>query len=539
MKVRLGFALAFGAVLAIGACAPATGSDESPPEKELSLRAGDDLQRALDRARPGDVITLEAGATFTGPFTLPAKPGDEWITLRSSDESRLPPAGVRVGPSHADPMPKLEAASDTVIATEPGAHHYRFVGIEIRPRAGTFVYSLVTLGSNETSSERLPHHILFERCYLHGDPKRGTRRGIALNSRETEILDSYFADFKEVGADSQAIAGWNGAGPFRIENNYLEGAGENVMFGGADPSIRNLVPADIVIRRNDFKKPLAWKEGEPTYQGTPWTVKNLLELKNARRVVVEGNLFDQNWEHAQNGFAILFTVRNQDGGAPWSVVEDVTFANNVVRHTGSGINILGRDNSFPSGQTRRIAIRNNLFEDVGGGRWGGDGRLFQILDGAANVTIEHNTAFHTGNIITAEGQPHIGFVFRDNIVLHNDFGIVSAALFPGGDFRRNVIVGGSRFTLPPGNFFPRSLDKVGFVDYESGQYRLAKSSPYRNAASDGKDVGVDFARLEAARGQPDKQPSPAPLGSQPDKFSRRADSPLVSTEPLFPVKVGH
>ena len=150
-----------------------------------------------------------------------------------------------------------------------------------------------------------------------------------------------------------------------------------------------------------------------------WAVKNLFELKNARRVLVEGNLFEYNWPHAQNGFAILFTVRNQDGGAPWSVVEDVTFANNVVRHVGAGINILGHDDIHPSQQTRRIAIRNNLFADVGGAL--GYGRLFQLLDGTRDVIIEHNTAFQTGSRCSAAiDAPHTGFVFENNIVLAND-----------------------------------------------------------------------------------------------------------------------
>ena len=165
---------------------------------------------------------------------------------------------------------------------------------------------------------------MFDRCYLHGDPKRGSRRGILMNSRSTAVVDSYFSDFKEVGADSQAVAGWNGSGPFKIVNNFLEGAGENLMFGGADPSIPDLVPSDIEIRHNDFVKPLAWRQGDSAYAGVPWTVKNLFELKNARRVLVDGNLFERNWVHAQNGFAILFTVRNQDGRASISSVETTT-----------------------------------------------------------------------------------------------------------------------------------------------------------------------------------------------------------------------
>ena len=40
-------------------------------------------------------------------------------------------------------------------------------------------------------------------------------------------------------------------------------------------------------------------------------------------------------------YAIVFTPRNQDGGAPWSVVQQVQFTNNVVQHTASGFNIRG------------------------------------------------------------------------------------------------------------------------------------------------------------------------------------------------------
>ena len=66
---------------------------------------------------------------------------------------------------------------------------------------------------------------------------------------------------KQVAADSQAIAGWNGSGPFKIENNYLEAAGENVMFGGADPKIPQLVPSDIEFRYNHCAKPVSWQKG--------------------------------------------------------------------------------------------------------------------------------------------------------------------------------------------------------------------------------------------------------------------------------------
>ena len=207
----------------------------------IHVAAGADLQAAIDKAQPGDRITLDRGATYRGPFRLPRKEGNGWIVISTNDKGLAGSSG-RVSPSQASAMPKLVASTGSVVETDPAAHHYRLVGLEIAPTDGVYLRALMQIGAEEGPAEALPHHIIVDRCYLHGDPRRGARRGVALNSRESAVINSYLSDFKEVGADSQAIVGWNGPGPFRIANNYLEAAGENVMFGGADPTIDGLVP---------------------------------------------------------------------------------------------------------------------------------------------------------------------------------------------------------------------------------------------------------------------------------------------------------
>src|SRR5579864_2945789 len=46
-----------------------------PTGKTITVNAGGNLQTAINSALPGDVVVVQAGATFTGNFTLPAKTG--------------------------------------------------------------------------------------------------------------------------------------------------------------------------------------------------------------------------------------------------------------------------------------------------------------------------------------------------------------------------------------------------------------------------------------------------------------------------------
>ncbi len=290
--------------------------DTTPPTQTgqtISVAAGGNLQAALNSAQPGDTIELAAGATFTGNFVLPKKSGTGWVWIRTSAYGSLPPPGTRVAPGNASLMAKIVSPNTApALIFDFSASFYRFSGLEIATTWSSTQatnYQLIRLGNSPTGADRLrssqlPSDVVFDRCYIHGTSTGNVRRGIAMNSARTAVVDSYISDIHELGIESQALGSWNGPGPFKIVNNYLEAAGENVMFGGADPSIANLVPSDIEIRNNLFSKKLSWKSGDPSYAGIAWTVKNLLEFKNAGRVLVDGNAFEHSWVHAQNGFAV-------------------------------------------------------------------------------------------------------------------------------------------------------------------------------------------------------------------------------------------
>jgi hypothetical protein len=490
----------------------------------IDVQSGASLQEALNNAVCGDTIRLAQGATFTGNFILPVEHCSGWIVIRTSAlDSDLPQEGQRISPTYSRLLPKIVSPnSEPAISTRFGARFFRFVGLEITTTMDTVrseQYGLLDIGEDPTTglgatvASDLPHDITIDRCYIHGTPKGNVKRGVTLNGATLSVIDSYISDIHGVGQDTQAIVGWNGPGPFKIVNNELEGAGENVMFGGARPALVNNIPSDIEIRGNHFYKPLSWMVSSPSYAGIHWTVKNLLEFKIAQRVLITGNILEDNWVDGQAGFGFLVTPRTEMGTAPWIAVEDITFTYNVLRHTASGINIMGIDDGDPKQVVRgkRILIENNLLTDVDGKAWGnGGGRLFQVLSGADGVTIDHNTGFQSGVIVSADGTPSTHFVFQDNIAPHNAYGVMGSGFasgiasldhyFPNFVFQKNVIVniatsGVAESNYPSGNFFPSNWAVVQFVDSSNGNYSLALSSPYKNAGTDGKNLGADIAGL--------------------------------------------
>jgi carbohydrate binding protein with CBM6 domain len=589
-----------------------------------------DFQQALNASQPGDTILLRAGETFIGNFVLPAKSGSNTspILIRSdAPDSDLPAAGIRlVPPGYSganvvlNRLARLKGRGGAyrttpVLKAAASAHNYRLQFLDIDGVAQEGWGTLVEWGNNsdaQTTLDVVPYGIVLDRVYVHGHATKGQKRCIALNGASLDVLNSFVAMCAAVEIDAQAIAGFNGPGPFKISNNYLEGSTENILFGGADPKIPNLVPSDITITRNLFTKPVRWRNpvlvppsapavtsiagggslaatrhyftvvavmktegdeavsarsaetsvlvgtsgskvtltwsavsgadfyrvyrgtsaggenrymqsatgttsivytgsgettGTPPTQGKKWNVKNLLELKNARRVLIDGNIFEHSWAASQKGYAILLTPRNQSGTAPWSVVRDVTLTNNVIRHVAGAIVILGTDYEYPSQRTTAILIRNNLVYDVSS-TWGSE--HFLLMTGApVGVTVDHNTIHQEKLIILADGDPIPSFVLTNNIAPQNQYGILGsgagfgndalAAYFPNAIVRRNAIGGANPSLYPPDNFYPdMTTFNAQFMDVDANDFRLVAGSIFNGKGTDGRNLGVDFAALDAA-----------------------------------------
>jgi hypothetical protein len=501
------------ALLAVGASVAAGQSGST-----IVVAAGGNLQEALNQAQPGQIVQLQAGATFEGSFILPAKAGTGSITVRTSTPDAQLPADTRVGLAQEPLLPTLRSVNTMpALRTAAGARHWKLIGLRFLSAGGG---DIITLGDGAQRDRTLvPSNIVLDRVIVRGDATTGQKRGIALNSADTQILNSYIGGIRLAGQESQAIACWNGPGPFVIQNNYVEAGAIGILFCGAVPAIDQLVPTGITIRRNHIVRPVAWRGG-------PWMVKNLLELKNARDVRIDGNLLENNWEKDQAGFAVVFTPR-ASGTAPWSTIENVRFENNVVRHSGSALNVTGYDNLAPSRQLRGLVIRNNLFTDITHGTWGGTGVFLQIGDEAADVHVEHNTVLHTGHVVSVYGgtpsAPRVstGFRFTSNVVKHNAYGIYGNAVgtgtpalatyLPGSVVAGNVMAGGNATAYPAGNVFPTvEFLMAQFEAPAADDYRLIAGSTLR-ALPQGVP-GVDFDELQRAMSGQTGTPPLAPTG---------------------------
>ena len=535
-------------------------ADTPAPGATIQVAAGGDLQTALNSAQCGETIALQAGATFSGNFVVPAKTCDDghWIIVRTNaPDSALPPEGTRITPCFAgvaslpgrpsfacsstnNVMAKIvfEGVGSEPLELAPGVNHMRFLGLEItRTSPGNVIYDLVVLQNGGPAD-----HLVFDRDWIHGTTQDETTRGIALGgSTYVAVVDSFFTDFHCIAisgacGDAQAINGGLGdlpMGPYKIVNNFLEASAQNLMFGGGEAT---QVPQDMEIRGNHLFKPLLWMKGQPGFiggsNGNPFIVKNHLELKNGIRVLFEGNVLENNWGgFTQTGFSILLTPKNQNGTCPLCTVHDVTIRYGTISNVGNGL-VLGNgasDSGAVSQGAWNESIHDILIQNVSATTYSGAGFLLQEANGSPlsavhDVVINHVTIIGTdvgapmlvvGNGVTSPTMANFSWT---NNIFTADGGVISTGggstncAFQSGPlailqscfspyiFNHNVLIGAVK-TWPAGNFAPPTASAVEFAGSSAPSgisYQLLPSSPFAKAGSDGKDLGADMNAISQA-----------------------------------------
>lgn len=462
------------------------------PARQVRVAAGANLQAAIDAAQPGDELLLAPGATYVGNFILRNKGSSTaWITIRTDvSDAVLGSPGARMTPSRAasaNLAKILTGDNQSAIATDLSAHHWRLTGIEVGGTSSAQeINGIIRLGDGsgaQNSLSLVAHTLVIDRVYVHGLASQAVRRCVSLQSGTTAVVDSWISDCHSNNGDSQGIVGWNGPGPYLIKNNHIEGGHQGVFFGGADPAISNLSPSDISVIGNHITRPTSW--------AGVWQTKTIIETKNARRMLLEGNVIENVWADAQAGFAILLKSENQSGTAPWSQSTDITVRHNLIRNVGSGFNIAAKPGWADAVPAARISVVDNVIENLGRSPYTGDGIPLQILGGTYDVLVAHNSWSNTGNMaVSFDGGATTRTVIHSNILPHGWYGVKGSGTAtgtgtltvyaPGGVFSYDVMAGGDCAYYPATTSCPS----------------IIPSSP--GPGYDARTIGADRSKVSAA-----------------------------------------
>jgi hypothetical protein len=492
-----------------------------------------DFQAAMNAATCGDTIVLTAGSTYRGNFRVPpsSAPCSGWVLIVSTGLRNLPAPGHRVGPPNFSQMATISTPNESwAWGMLNGSGRWRIIGVEITTSyvsTTRTVYNLIgsgvtAQGAPATLSSQLPIAMVLDRIYIHGLPKANVTRAVDMNAQQTAIVDSYCDEIHYNQNDSQCFGVWNAPGPFLIQNNFIQAAGENFLSGGVDPTIPGLVPSDITVVGNLFQKSLTWRHLPAPYN---WMIKNLLELKSSQRVLIDGNVFQFTWAGAQDEALIIRSAQN--GQCPQCIVSDVTVTHNRIQHVPMGVVMspsTGPQLIYRAQPTARVLLQNNLLLDVDGTEWGGNGWAYQMASNTVlpvmhDIIIDHNTSFcnHVHGSFLTMGDSSV----TKNVQLTNllgdygQYGIEGSGKAPGvvalETFTTNLTYKAvalinstgvtENYPYPPGTFWSR-LPDVGFTSYVGtdpdleGNFKLLSTSPFHDAGTDGKDIGVwDWACL--------------------------------------------
>jgi regulation of enolase protein 1 (concanavalin A-like superfamily) len=502
-----------------------------PTGNMTKLQAALDAAKAINTAPQKIIVRANNGSgsqcVYQGSLNTRQPAGTAQILIQSSAIASLPGLHQRINPAaHAQFMPKLltTTANSPVLQPRFGEvpAYYKFEGIDFQA-SSTQDTAIVAVGDPEqiTSETKMPHNFVFWHCAFRptSESSVNIKNAITVNGHSVTVLDSYLGPNSYHGNESHGIGLTYGT-KLSFVNNFNGAASIPILVGGATSLIEGATSADIEYRQNyNFRNP-AWQ----TDTSRARAIKNLFELKNAIRVVVEGNRMENNWVDAQAGHAILFQCVFDSGD--WCKIEDVDFRNNFILNSTSIGTVNGRE-YMRGTNVRRMAFRNNLWQNINPPAYGNSSNPtphLSISRGPLDIRLEHNTFRQpNGNkTVSLVGDPDgdntgeertAGFIWRNNIADGWGCGFfgdsTSCGLsginhyLHGYVISHSVAVGDSSTlypsTTPSGNMmFPSTEAAVGFTNPAANDWSLLTSSAYKGGGSGGSDPGVNWTVLQSA-----------------------------------------
>jgi hypothetical protein len=349
------------------------------------------------------------GATNASPIEITTASAHGWA---STDVVQIYGVGGNTAANGSRAITSTGASTFTIGVA--GNANYTTGGYVVRNPSYQGAFISLDYGSSE---------IILDRCYVHGlgFPYRYSY-GVTLHCANCGVINSHLA----------GITYWRGVSPADtngfvssgttvnpgvidiswgspiIDNNYIEMGNGVTVFAQESPTVPHTT--DIAITRNYFYGPPSLRFNTTNNAGVSdgryYQHRQFLEFKRGERILVDGNVFENQWsDNVTGGFTIVLTPRVSDVTKPYSatnVIRDLTISNNTIKNAGGGIGAAGTD-SDASGDTpagARWRIANNLFYNIDGLYWvsnqavGGDlqrGIPLQFGGTFEDFTWSHNT----------------------------------------------------------------------------------------------------------------------------------------------------
>jgi hypothetical protein len=271
-----------------------------------------------------------------------------------------------------------------------------------------------------------------------------------------------------------------------------------------------------------------------------WQLKNLFELKTGTNVQFDSNIAEYHWKGSDVGASMWIKVTNQGNRHEWGQTRDVVIEKNYFAHIDGWVLFNATEYAAGTAADRatdltNITLRNNLVIDSTADWADGGVGVFAIIASSyaqgkmVNWTIEHNTIGHymRGLIQFSNTTRDQNVIIRNNMLRNSTNGISNAngggngtsALEASANpytVQNNTLAGatsslyantGVNGTIT-GNFYPSAAAwEATFKNFTiNGEpdadgppdYALADDSPYKNAGTDGLDLGVNMPLLLAA-----------------------------------------